>query len=533
MGQVKKIIYRITRPVLQWALQVDMDKAVDSEMTRPGTLSPDGVPYTLPPYLPGWIRREAKTDDKLAKAMGLQLQEAAADYVSQFGDPYAENPPVSVAVEDPLTEAGQGAREAWLTSCHAAFQRNPYANAIVQYTTQFVVGDGVNLSYQNKDVADVVNAFMNNPENDMAQYQRDMVNDLQVDGELIVRLFPADDGTLVIAPQRPWDLVDILHESGFMKRILKYVFQYSDGGKKEVAADEVIFVAINKHGYELRGRSELYRLLPWLRAYVEWLSDRARQSKWRGAVLWLVRVLGGASAVAKVKSDWSRPPTPGSNYVTTQNVEVTPLSNSNAPGAAEGQSDGRQFLLAILSGSRMPEYMFGDGSNANLATATRQELPVLTKFEHFQSIIIAEFWKPLIRAVLTEAVERNVLPATVPVQDIDGNPIPDREPVGTLEAFAAAYEPVTSQNILTQTQALHLQKQNGWVDNTSAMENLGYDPQVIMKRIANDRDKEQTDVARGLIPKPPSDDIPPRATPTGQDGDNTEPGGDAAGDETE
>ena len=30
-------------------------------------------------------------------------------------------------------------------------------------------------------------------------------------------------------------------------------------------------------------------VLPWLKAYWDWMEDRARQNHWRGSLLWLAR----------------------------------------------------------------------------------------------------------------------------------------------------------------------------------------------------------------------------------------------------
>ena len=472
----------------------------------------DGVDYSRPVIVPGWERRQmAAGVPQVGAAVAHRLQEAAADYQSQFGDPHNQNPPITPVTEDPLLEWNWSTRERVLSNCHAAYARNPLANSIVQFTTQFVVGDGFNLSTQNKEVEQILQAFIDNPDNAIREYERLAVNDLQVDGELLVQLF-TQNGETVIAPRRPWELRDITTERGFFRRIESFHFvrHETEGdaptGAQEtvdepIPADQMLFIAINRHSYELRGRPELYRLLPWLRADTEWLSDRARQSKWRNALLWIVKVAGNPSAVGAILQQWRKPPAPGSAYVSSDKVTVEAATNS--ANAGDATNDGRAIRLMSVMGARLPEYFFGDGSMTNLATATKQELPALTKFETFQQILISQLWTPLFKRVLQNALDAGHLPEQMEVQDAEGEMIADKEPLDTLEAFSVTYEPVTQQDINVLTQALNLQKMNHWIDDISAMEKLGNDPHIVQKRLAEQMAQQRDEMAQGLRPIPP------------------------------
>src|SRR5690606_36453738 len=140
-------------------------------------------------------------------------------------------------------------------------------------------------------------------------------------------------GETVIAPRKPWECKHIETELGFFRRVMSYHFiRHETQGDtptgvqqtidEAVDGDQILYVAINRHAYELRGRPDLYRLLPWLRADTEWLSDRARQSKWRNALLWIVKVAGNPAAVGAILQQWIKPPAPGSAYVSSDRVTV-------------------------------------------------------------------------------------------------------------------------------------------------------------------------------------------------------------------
>lgn len=493
----------------------------------------DGVDYSRPVIVPGWMRRAMVSSGAIRAAVDEALRESMAQtYRSQFGNPYRGEAdlPIVPTTEDPLKEWDWQTRERVLSNCHAAYQRNPLANAIVQYTADFVVGDGFNLTCKNKDVEAALLAFIDNPDNAIREYERQAVIDLQVDGELALRFFGTGQD-MVSVPQRPWELHWIRTEPGFFRRAQLYHFQREthtgddptgavETVTEDVPADEIHFVAINRHSYELRGRPELYRLLPWLRADKEYHEEGARQHKWRNAIYWHVKVAGASAAVlAAVRSLWAKPPAPGSAYVSSDKQELIAVNNPAQGGGESGI--GRSIRLMNILGARLPEYFFADGENANLASASKQELPALTKFEAFQQFMIDQLWTPVFTRVLQSQIDAGLLPDMVEEQDADGEPVyraddrPDGEAdeplrrrktpkVSVFEAFEVAYEPVTAQDLNAMAQAYNFMLMNNLVSDQTAQEKLGLDPSVERKRITAERGKKMRDMASGLIPMPPT-----------------------------
>jgi hypothetical protein len=292
----------------------------------------DGANYSLPIMLPEYLRAQLSKAGKLATYL---TEAAATTYRHQFDTPQRGNAdlPVPTFTEDPLREWNPQTREMVLSHTHSAEQRNPIANRAVKYTSAFVIGEGFNLVCKNEEVEKVLQAFIDHPDNQIRKYERQAVKDLLVDGEIILRFFKGgesdtDDemlaGQVVVVPQRPWELVSIKTALGFFRRAVTYNFQRltTEGddptGKQDtvvepVPAADILMVTINNHGYELRGRPELFAVLPWLRAYKEWLENRARQNHWRGALLWWVKIMSSVPSVIAAKlAQYQRPPTPGS-----------------------------------------------------------------------------------------------------------------------------------------------------------------------------------------------------------------------------
>jgi hypothetical protein len=296
-------------------------------------------------------------------------------------------------------------------------------------------------------------------------------------------------------------------------------------------------VAINRHGYELRGRPELYAVLPWLRAHKEWLENRARQNHWRTSFMWFVQVkTTAANAIASVAARWRRPPTPGSVAVESDAVNVMPLNNPVAAGDAS--EDGRQIKLMSAVGFGLPEYMLSDGSNANLASSTSQQLPALMTFADMQRTLIEELWYPLFKRVVQEAIDAGLLPEECDECDAEGEPLYDEdddddmpgmmepeddgeieapEPrtprrIKTMDAFDVSYTPIQDTNIQTLATALDIAARNGWVDEETATTEMGFDYAIVQKRLKRDAAKSAADMAMGRKPTPPG------MTPPGYDG---------------
>lgn len=480
----------------------------------------DGVDYSLPVLLPRWL------ESGLAKAGRVKdyLTESTRDtFRFQFDTPNrdAYDNAIMPVSEDPLREWNQATRERVLTNTHAAYQRNPIAKRGVNYVASFVVGEGFNLTCKNKDVEKVLEDFINNPENAVRAYERQAVIDLLLDGELMTRFFQ-QDADIVIVPQRPWECQWIKTERGFFRRIEHYHFQRltTEGDSpaasqetepEDVPADEMIFVAINRHGYELRGRPELYTVLPWLRAYKEWLENRARQNHWRNALLWWVKVkTTSANVISQVAARYRKPPTPGSVAVTSDAEEWNALQNN--VGAGDAAEDGRQIKLMSAVGMGLPEYFLGDGENANLASAKKQELPALTTFSDFQRIMVEEYWTPIFKRVVQAAVDNSVLPEMVEEQDADGDTVEEAEPIEALEAFTVSYEPLQQSDIKTIVDAMTIAKRDGAISMEYYRREIGADPAIEEKRIDKEREKERDAMAQGLIPPPPGA-VPPGYQP--------------------
>jgi hypothetical protein len=482
----------------------------------------DGVDYGQPVLMPRWARQAWRgwTPEKQAAYLS---ESDRTSFRFQFDTPQrgSLDDPVSMPHDDPLAEWDAATRRSVLENTHAAYERNPIAKAGVDYTGSFVVGRGMIRTYRNQAVKKIIEAFCESPDNPVDELEKSLITDIQQDGELFLRFFE-DAGTVAMVPQRPWECTAIDTAPGFFRRVKSYTFKHESEPSEEVDAADIIHVAVNRRSYELRGRPDLFVILPWLKAYKDWLEDRARQNYWRNALLFFLAVETNNSAViANVAQRWKQPPAPGSVAVESSKVSLNAVSNPT--GAGEVGEDGRAMKLMAAMGLRLPEYFLADGENANLASTNNQELPALTKFSDYQGLMIGRVWQPVFKRVLQAALDANMLGGVamrddegewvVPEEDGDGQPVyePGEVPgtdgpqrmVPLMDAFGVSYEPLQQSDPKDMAEMLDIAARNGWVSDTTASTELGYDWQKEQKLIDREQQEAMAKMAGGMMPMPP------------------------------
>jgi hypothetical protein len=222
------------------------------------------------------------------------------------------------------------------------------------------------------------------------------------------------------------------------------------------AGEEVVHFAINKVSNAKRGKSDLATLLPWLRRYKDWLTDRVRINKYKGAFLWDVTVRGAdKKLLASKQMEYANPPEPGTvlfHNESEQWAAVEPKIDAN-----EAKDDGRQIKLMVAVGALLPEHYLSDGSVATRATAAEMGLPTLLKFQRRQ-YVMRNVLRTILDRVLLEASKAGKLPTNIDTQyDII---FPEID-VADNQALASATQLLIS--------ALTAAKTQGWVSDETAM----------------------------------------------------------------
>lgn len=435
---------------------------------------PDGLElYSMPRIIPGHIAdrlaEEAAQNGGLPGPVGKAWQlftEATDPFRAQFATPYVQGGPVfEVGAVNPLLEWNWSTRRYVLEQCHMAWERNPLASAIVGYYQTFSVQNGFTLTCQNEDVRELLESFIDNPYNNIRELDKSLVASLWIDGEIFIRFFEGggdaggEKGETVIVPLRPWGVQWIHADPDNWRNVISYRYStsISDGSGlgwkvylEDIDAGEVLHIAINRLPYEQRGRPELFKILPYLSAYKRWLEDRARQNAFRGGVLDISLKNATPGQVAAKIASYKKPAMAGTTFVHNDNEVVQVLQQ--LVGASDASEDGRRLLLMIAAGAGLPEYMMSDGANANLASATAQQMPAMRKFADVQDIMNEQLWTPVFRRVIQSAIDAGVIPEMVEVQKTDGSPVNNldgtpKEKIPALEAFSLSYSDLESLDI--------------------------------------------------------------------------------------
>lgn len=365
---------------------------------------------------------------------------------------------------------------------YEAYHANPLAFAIIEMTTSFVLGKGITVDATHHEVQQVLMDFWNDPDNTMDERVYNICTELALYGEIFVRFFVNKyDGSVKIRLIDP-SLIDLIESDPedietplrFHRRPIGQTIASTDPpqnppditelavsksyteGEWYKAREEMLQFAINKVSNAKRGNSDLATLLPWLRRYKDWLTDRVRINKYKSAFLYDVTLRGAdKKTIDRKKMEYSYPPEPGSVIIhneTEQWSAVQPQIQAN-----DAKEDGRAIKLMIAAGAGVPEHYLADSSQGNRATAAEMGLPTLLKFQRRQRLI-RRIVRTILDRVIVEAQQAGRLAkdidtsydVTFPEIDVEDN-----------------QQLATSVNYLVN--ALVTARQQGWLSDETAM----------------------------------------------------------------
>ncbi len=370
-------------------------------------------------------------------------------------------------------EMFERAYDAWLN--------DPLAGHIVNLTNWFVMGEGITFAPSDERARLVLDEFWSDPDAAWDALQLAISSELQVYGEIFLRLFRNPiSGRVKAALLDPREVVDIAFDddtgkpSFYLRRYRRRVYRESTGGAitgtfeydeedadEVIPAEDIIHLRVNSLSSASRGVSELYRILPWLDLYSQWLRDRVSLNRARASFAYLRKVPGLPAQTRDVferdaLTGRVKPPRAGSVLVVNEAEDWQVLHPS--VDAGDAREDGRALKLMIAAGCGIFEHYFGDPSTGNFATAKSMELPMLKKFEARQRLL-AGFYKGLFARVIGEAKASGRLPADCAESvDVEFPPIVRSE----VADITATLIDQMNAGLISRRRALSL---NPWVDD--------------------------------------------------------------------
>ena len=329
-------------------------------------------------------------------------------------------------------------------AAYEAYTGNPLAFRIIEILTAYLWGRGPTITAPDPAAQAALGDFW--AANDMNRKGRAIVRELHLYGEQFLRHLP--DGTL-------WQMdpssVDELQTAPDNAQVVARIHQTApDGGPGTWYAvpDEVQHFAIHKVSNALRGCSTLWVLLPWLRRYREWLTDRVRLNRGRSSWLWTVAVKSATPQKLRAKANqYAAPPEQGSLLFHADD-EVWGAAAPNLE-ADDARADGHAIKLMIAAGAGIPIHWLSEVESGTRAVAAEMGGPSLRTFEAMQEEVAA-----LLRDVLDRALVRRlgrVMPYTLTFPDL--TPSDNREQTQALSALMPALGAAVDRGWMTKQPA--------------------------------------------------------------------------------
>ena len=305
-------------------------------------------------------------------------------------------------------------RRALLLEVYEAYLTNPLAHAVIELGTNFVLGGGVRVVAEDQRVQRIIDDFWQDADNRMDERIYALLTELALYGEQFVRFFVDPlTGRTVVRQLDPLYVTEIETDPEDVERPLRYRYAPPPFNGRAapgplpaddtwIAAHEIEAAAVNKVSNATRGRSDLSTLLPWLRRYKDWLTDRVRINRYKGAFLYDVTLAGASRAdLERKRTEMGRPPEPGTVLFHNESEQWQAVNPQI--GADDVSSDGRALKLMIAAGAGVPEHFLGEGGHVNRATAAEMGLPALKRFQRRQ-----EYLRQLLVRIVRRAIQARV-----------------------------------------------------------------------------------------------------------------------------
>lgn len=435
-------------------------------------------------------------------------------------------------------------QQVMIAQARRMFRFDPNAQASIYGLLDYLMGHGLTITPKSKDerIWKLWRKFWTDPSNKMGIRQFECVKRWARDGELLLRFFTKDQekNQTPFTTVRFLDPIDlrrgaaeanditdktaqgIIFDPEDAEKPLQYFFRKRNKPQEEmvVNAADVLHVKFPVADMDQpRGESSMQAVMDLFTHYKQWLKNRIILNKLRTAIF-AVRKIDIQSGAAVSSLAQSLPASarstggdskkmnvkPGTLYTPPPGVDIEMRSpNINASDVKE---DGRNIKLEMSAGTRLPEFMYGDASNANYSSTMMAESPFVKHIHFLQCYLEETLWKPLFRKVIETAVAAGKL---TPPKEEDIFAEPGKQDLS--EAFASANgngadtkkkpddkkkkepkgEPISEseeeifygcdiewpeiihREPKEQAESLVLARNEGWVSDKTASEKLGYD----------------------------------------------------------
>ena len=311
------------------------------------------------------------------------------------------------------------------------YDTNLAAGWMVDTTKNYVIGDGVTYTAENRDVKAVLDDHWKDPINKWELYQDTACIELAVYGEQCWPVFVNDQtGKVRLGYIAPSNIAKIETDPGNCKQSigvklkgkggrpgmkLKVIIQGDDDDLlskqaakyRETFTDgECFLYQINKLSDTTRGRSDLFRPADWLDGYEQMLFNVMERPAHLNNYIWDVEMEGAGEPEIAAFLKKLKPPKPGSTRVHNEKVKWAAVAPDLK--GKDSETVTRVIKNHILGGKGFPEHWFGSGGDVNRATAAEMGDPTYkmlsSRRRYFKAILMDVF-----TYVIRQAIEKRTL----------------------------------------------------------------------------------------------------------------------------
>lgn len=324
------------------------------------------------------------------------------------------------------------------------WQTNLIANRLIELPLAFLLAEGVKLTVANEDAQKWLDAFWNDPINNMDLKLPKKLRELALFGEQCwpaftnehnghVRLGYLDPElieTVVTDPDNCEQPIGIVTVKGSKSRARRYrvivngpedVFtQRTQEIRKTFTDGECFYFKVNDLSNGTRGQSDLLAHIDWCDMYEEQVFGEAERSAHTRAFVWDVTLKGATEETVKDRA--KKITTPGAGSVRVHNDAEE--WNAVTPDLKHGDASVGARLIRnhILGGGTIPEHWFGGGGDVNRAAASEMGDPTFKVFTMRQKL-----WKHILQEVASFVIMRRLDPTGQSAFD-PSEPDPDLTP---------------------------------------------------------------------------------------------------------
>ena len=330
-------------------------------------------------------------------------------------------------------------RERMVKTCRSFWHGDPLAKQAVRLWTDYAIGTGATYNSKDKGTLGEINAFWRHRKNKRltsSRGQQRLSKKCLIDGEVFFAIFGAEGEQKIIRTIDPLQVKDVICDPDDDEEVLcykrvdrssqepKYYKDWAaddddlanlkdpDTGKKITVEDDVVVYHVAFDDIGKRGNSLLSSVVGWTHEHRKFMEARVSLIRALARFAWKVTAKGGQKVLDALKSDIQSSltqsatrreknpaPAAGATWGQNQGVDLEPMPR--ASGASDAGEDSRNLRLMFCAGTGTFPHYYGDGRDANLATADAMELPMLKEFTGYQELW-KDAWRDIISIVLGE-----------------------------------------------------------------------------------------------------------------------------------